>query len=90
MQRQRTDLKIWAVSDDFEETAEKVGQLTSEIAKLLHINAVTQLTLAQVKKTQLANEKAAAKKNRPRQPRRRRTPRVHATAPGSRIGAEFP
>jgi hypothetical protein len=64
--------------------------LQLHVAKLLQMDAQTQRIVEQTRKLKLANDKATAKKNRPRQPTRRKrlsTPRQPITT--SRISGEI-
>lgn len=91
LRKQNSEFAVWKDQPGFDELANAVVTLNTEAAKLLNINANTQLTLERVRKLRLANDKAEAKKKRPRQPRRQRmSPRPQPMTAKSRIGGDLP
>jgi hypothetical protein len=96
LRRQHDEREVWLPDqgdpDKPDKLAAAVTALNAEVAKLLNLSASTQLTIERMRKLRLANDKAEAKKNRPRQPRRRRiSPRPQQPmTPSSRIGGDLP
>lgn len=91
LRREHNDLEIWVDQTEPDKLAAAVVELNAEVAKLLNLSASTQLTIERMRKLRLANDKAEAKKNRPRQPRRRRmSPRPQPMTANSRIGGDLP
>ena len=62
----------WLATLEFDALTAKMETLQLHVAKLLQMDAQTQRILEQTRKLKLANDKATAKKNRPRQPTRRK------------------
>lgn len=84
------DVAIWTESEESRALADRVIALDAEAAKLLQTNVSTQLVMERARKLKLANDKAEARKHRPRQPRRQRVTRPQAAAAASRIGGDLP
>ena len=83
--------RSWDVSDAFDALSAKVMSLHMYVAKLQQMDANTQRLLEQTRKLRLINDKAEAKKNRPRPSGRRRrasTPRPRPINTDSRIGGD--
>ena len=80
----------WLAQPEFDVLSAKVMTLQLHVAKLLQMDSNRQRILEQTRKLRLANDKAAAKKNRRRQPARGNrlsTPRQPITT--SRISGEI-
>jgi hypothetical protein len=90
LRHQADDYGVFSIKPDFDKLAEKVMALNVEVAKLLHINASTQLTIERARKLKLSNDKVEKQRNRPARPRRQRLARPQPVAPNSRIGGDLP
>ena len=77
----------------FAAVADPIMAIHASVAKLQQMDANTQRLHEQTRKLRLANDRAEAKMNRSRRPRRhQRSSSTHADAssPSSRIGGDFP
>jgi hypothetical protein len=90
LRREHNELEVWVDQADRDKLAAAVTELNIEVAKLLNLSASTQFE--RMRKLRLTNDKAEAKKNRPRQPRRQRiSPRPQQPMTlNSRIGGDLP
>ena len=90
--QQRHSGGAWSEPLEFQAFVNPMLALHLHVAKLQAIDANTQRLLEQTRKLRLANEKAEAKKNRPRRPSRRQrtsTTRPKSAGSSSRIGGEI-
>ena len=90
--QQRHSGGAWSERLEFQVFTSQMMALHLHVAKLQAIDANTQRLLEQTRKLRLANEKAEAKKNRPRRPARRQrtsTTRPKSAGSSSRIGGEM-
>jgi hypothetical protein len=90
LRNQSDEHGVWTDQPNFQELADRVLALDSEVTKLLHVSASTQLLLERARKLKLANDKVEARQKRPPRPRRQRISRPKLATPNSRIGGDLP